>query len=177
MPNTANRNYPYPAGTDAPNGPVQIQALANAVDADGAVWAASPRGFINDTTTGAAVTLSTTSAFASTAAITFAITATRRIRIHTLASFNNSSGVAGRYATRPGYNTGASASIGSFVGVGQAFTNPGSIAGLISAGAEGTALLTAGTYTAYASVQRVSGGAVADTASTFYVAVYDEGAT
>jgi hypothetical protein len=32
MPVTPNKGYPYPALTDSPNGPVQIAALANAVD-------------------------------------------------------------------------------------------------------------------------------------------------
>lgn len=32
MPNTSNLSLPYPAGSDAPNGPAAIAALANAVD-------------------------------------------------------------------------------------------------------------------------------------------------
>lgn len=32
MPVTPNKGYPYPSLTDSPNGPVQIAALANAVD-------------------------------------------------------------------------------------------------------------------------------------------------
>lgn len=34
MPTTADRAYPYPAGTDTPNVPYWSQALAEAVDAD-----------------------------------------------------------------------------------------------------------------------------------------------
>lgn len=34
MPTTANRKYPYPALTDAPDGASQMQALAQSVDAD-----------------------------------------------------------------------------------------------------------------------------------------------
>lgn len=32
MPVTPNKGYPYPSLTDSPNGPVQIAALANAID-------------------------------------------------------------------------------------------------------------------------------------------------
>jgi hypothetical protein len=34
MPNTTNRGYFYPSGTEAPNGPYALQTLADAVDAD-----------------------------------------------------------------------------------------------------------------------------------------------
>lgn len=34
MPSTLNRGYPYPDANDAPNGPLQMQLLAEAVDAD-----------------------------------------------------------------------------------------------------------------------------------------------
>ncbi len=41
MPTTTNANLPYPSLTDAPNGPLQMQALANALDtkvSSGAAW-------------------------------------------------------------------------------------------------------------------------------------------
>lgn len=34
MADTLNRDYPYPGGSEAPNGPYSFQALADAVDAD-----------------------------------------------------------------------------------------------------------------------------------------------
>jgi hypothetical protein len=142
-----------------------------------AIAAAAGQGYIGETTTGAAVTLTTTSAFASTASITFTLTTTRRIRIDTMAVYI--AGTApGHAAFTSGYNSGASAVIGSFIQVGQRSLATTTIAGgngAVSSWSGGTVLLTAGTYTAFISCQRTTGGAT-DTASNFYVLVTDIGA-
>lgn len=137
------------------------------------------QGVINETTTGAAVTLSTTSAFASTASVTFTLTSQRRVRIDVQSIYVMASGASGRFITRAAYNSGASAVIGSAVTPGSGMSAVATVTG--GNGAPGTstfctALLPAGTYTAYASVQRSAGGSATDTAQNFYVLVTDIGA-
>ena len=147
----------------------QLDALVNSINA-------LARGLINETSAGAAVTLSTTgtAAFASSSKITFTLTATRRVRIVVSCRFAPS-GSTGRFNIEPGYNSGGSINLGSATFVGQ----PNSVAATsttqASAQSEATALLTAGTWTAFAGVGRISGGTATDQADTFYIAVYDEG--
>jgi hypothetical protein len=143
-----------------------------------ALVAAMGQGFINDSNAGAAVTLSTTSAFASTTAVTFTLTSQRRVRIvGTIGIQCNTA--PGHYAIRAGYNSGSSAVIGSFTGVGGSgvllTTATAGGNGAVSGTHEGTALLAAGTYTAYISLTRATGGAT-DTTVWPYVAVFDVGA-
>jgi hypothetical protein len=139
-----------------------------------ASWADAVAAALNtplqgETTTGAAVPLSTNAGFASTATVTFTLAVQTRVRIEGDVDYNNSAGVAARYATQAGYNSGASAVIGSFIGVGRARYVIGSIAGALSGWAFGSVLLSPGTYTAYLSVARFSGGNAADTASLFHL--------
>jgi hypothetical protein len=124
-----------------------------------AVAAAAGQGFIGDSAAGAAVTLSTTSAFASTTTVTFTLTSTRRVRI--MGTIGVQANTApGHYSIRAGYNSGSSAVIGSFIGVGGSgfllTTTTAGGNGAVSGMHEGTVLLTAGTYTAYISITRVT---------------------
>lgn len=49
MPTTVNRNYPYPALTDAPNIPLALENLANAIDNDiNTVAASVPQGMASE---------------------------------------------------------------------------------------------------------------------------------
>jgi hypothetical protein len=144
-----------------------------------AVAAAAGQGYVGESTTGAAVTLSTTSAFASTTSVTFTLTATRRIRIDTNAAYIMNTGTSGHCNLRAGYNSGSSPVIGSFTGVGQqavvTTTTTGS-GGAVSGACFGTVLLTAGTYTAYISCTRSVGGGATDSVTAFDVLVTDIGA-
>lgn len=172
---TTPRGYHYPALTDAPNGPVQIQQLATDIDTD--VTKAS-LGSYGETIDGSAVTLSTTSAFAGAATRTFNLTSQRRVRIVTQTRFQLAAGTSARYLLQSAYNAGSSASIGSATTVGTAASQVLSIIGVNGSGTlmqEGTALLAAGTYTAYPSVTRAANGSTTDVATGFYVAVYDAG--
>jgi hypothetical protein len=58
MPSTPNYGFPYPAETDSPDGPTQIQALASAVDTQVATNAA--RSTLVTTLLGTAQTVNTT---------------------------------------------------------------------------------------------------------------------
>lgn len=140
----------------------------------GTAWSPVGAGFyVGEQALVTAVTLATTSAFASSAKVTFALTEQRRVKI---------TGTVGRYSPattgnlriQAGYNSGASATIGSFVGVG-AIVNTTSSGNANGALAVGSALLAAGTYTAYISLSRV-GGSATDTADNFSVLVEDLGA-
>jgi hypothetical protein len=145
----------------------------------GTAWAPVTPGFLyGDSSAGSAVTLSTTSAFASTTSVTFTLPVQRRVRIATsLGLVCNTA--PGHYDVRGGYNSGASPAIGSFIGVGSggvlATTSIAGGNGAVGVSHEGQALLAAGTYTAYISVTRATGGAT-DTTARPYVAVYDAGA-
>lgn len=145
-----------------------------------AIAAAAGQGFIGDSSAGSPVTLSSTSAFASTTTVTFTLTSTRRVRL--VGSIGIQANTApGHYSIRVGYNAGSSAVIGSFVNVGSpGFLMSTSTAGgngAVSGVHEGTVLLTAGTYTAYLSIVRGTGtGGVTDVTLWPYVAVSDIGA-
>jgi hypothetical protein len=148
-------------------------------DPASAAWANAVANAINNfyqgsTTTGAAVTLSTTSAFASSASVTFTLAVQTRVRIDVNAVYNVTAAVYGRYITRAAYNSGAAPVIGSATTIGSpgaaAFTAASGTGGSSAAGF-GDQLLAAGTYTAYASLQRAAGGTATDTAASFYVCV------
>jgi hypothetical protein len=83
-----------------------------------AIAAAAGQGYIGEThDRGCRHADSTTSAFASTASITFTLTTTRRVRI--MGTIGVQANTApGHYSIRAGYNSGSSAVIGSFIGVG-----------------------------------------------------------
>lgn len=135
-------------------------------------------GFLTDAAGAGSVTLSTNSAFASGISATFVLNSTRRVRITVQGRFQQAAATTARFQIRAGYCSGSSAVIGSFVAVGNVFDVCTTIAGVNGMGTgnpEGTALLTAGTYTAFASVTRVTNGSATDTASTFYIAAYDVG--
>lgn len=140
-------------------------------------WADAVAGAINapmlgDTNSGANVTLSTTSAFASTASVTINLAVQTRIRIYVQAIYIMASGTSARYVTRAAYNSGASAVIGSATTPGQGSSVTTTVTtgnGAPADHTEATVLLAAGQYTVYASVQRAFGGSATDTAGNFYV--------
>lgn len=143
----------------------QVVASINAV----------PFGMLAETLTGSTITLSTTSRFAAGAVATFVLSATARVKITTSAQVVPGSATSGRYLFQSGYNTGGTAVVASFVGVGQSLaliaSNTGAGGGATGTPAVGTVLLTAGTYTAYCGVTRSSGGSATDTTNTPYVLV------
>lgn len=140
---------------------------------------ALPTGFINESNNTGTVTLNAIANFAGLAVVTFTLTSQRRVRIEALATYTPAGATAARYRTFAAYNSGASATVGSAIQVGQPADVPVSTTtpNQGSAGAEGSALLAAGTYTAYGVVRRAAGGAATDVATLFYTAVYDEGAS
>lgn len=133
------------------------------------------QGYLGEASSSSAVTLSTTSAFAGLAPVTFTLAVQRRVKISVNVRYNPAGAATARYQTRPGYNTGSSASIGSFSPVGVVSDDTETTVQQGSAFGLGTALLAAGTYTAYASVTRIFGGASGDVANVFYTLVEDCG--
>lgn len=85
-----------------------------------------------------------------------------------------------RFTAQAGYNSGASAVIGSFTGVGRGFDACTAVSGsngAVVAFPAGEAILAAGTqYTAYLSLVRVANGSATDGAAQFYTVVTDMGA-
>lgn len=142
------------------------------------LMAGTAKGMIGETSSASTVTLSTTNAFAGLAVVTFTLATQRRVKISVLARYSPAGATNARYQTQAGYNTGSSAAIGSFVGVGQVHDLVNTIATNASGIGFGTALLAAGTYTAYASVKRITNGSATDTAGNpFYTLVEDIGST
>lgn len=139
-----------------------------------AAWADSVADALNNPFLGEAssvsiLTLSTTSAFAGLATETFTLIQQTRVEIKTVARCKGTSG--GRIQVQSAYNTGSSANIATAVLLGQPFDCGSDANSLWSSGfGIGTALLAAGTYTAYASLKRFAGAAT-DTADDFYVSV------
>lgn len=150
--------------------------VPSAGDQATAAWAASVANAINDmfkgsNTSTTAKTLSSTSAFAGNASVTFTLAVETRVRIYVKAEFTpNTAGVA-TYEVKAGYNSGGSATIGSFNATGIAGNINYASVRTHTCDAEGMPLLAAGTYTAYASVRRVSGGDAGDQATGFQVNV------
>lgn len=146
-----------------------------------AAWAVSVAaqlnagGWIGGNTSASTVTLSTTSAFAGLGSKTFTLTEQRRVRIYVNVEYDPATAVIATYQTIAGYNSGSSAVIGSFTQAGMPFSINYATVRPFNGAVEGTVLLAAGTYTAYASVKRVSGGTATDTAGPFQVDVYDVG--
>lgn len=133
-------------------------------------------GYLGDANSGSSIALSTTSDFAGNGSQTFTLSTTRRVLILTIARYQITS-TAGRMTVQSGYNTGTSPSIGSVVKVGQGSFVTCTVAGINgtqSVPAFGTALLAAGTYTAYPVVTRVN-GSTTDLANTFGTLVLDMG--
>jgi len=136
-----------------------------------------PRGNLGSASSTSNVTFSTTSAFAGLATLTITLAQQRRVKISVQNRFNPVSGVASRMAIQAGYNSGSSAVIGSFVGVGQEADLSLGTSTQASQSAFGGVLLAAGTYTFYASIQRVVGGGATDTSNLHYLVVEDIGAS
>ena len=138
---------------------------------------ATTGNYVGQASSSTSTTLSTTSAFASTAYFTFTLSITTRVRIYFVSQFVMNGGTNGVYVVQAAYNSGSSPSIGSATTVPGVATTCSLAATALRASAtsEGTALLTAGTYTAYGSVQRLSGGGVTDIAGNNYVNVISLG--
>lgn len=110
---------------------------------------------------------------AGTAHATFTLSVQQRVRITAHATITPGTVTGATYRVQSGYNTGSSASIGSVTKVGANWdvpANDGTTRNRSGRGL-GTALLTAGTYTAYAAVQRLSGGDNTDSGVNFYTLV------
>ena len=134
------------------------------------------RGFMSETSAGAAVTLSTTGTapFASSSKITFTLTDTRRVRIVVSCRFAPS-GSTGRYNIEPGYNSGSSINLGSATFVGQPQLRGGYQHHTGVSAIRGDRTADRRHVDSVAGLGRVSGGTATDQADTFYIAVYDEG--
>lgn len=169
-------SFPMPL-PHAPTGFVNQAALDAAFTTPiNDLWTAVSGGYLGDANSGASITLSTTSDFAGNGGQTFTLSSTRRVLILTIARYQIASS-AGRMTVQSGYNSGTSPSIGSVMKVGQGSFVTCTVTGLngtASVPAFGTALLSAGTYTAYPVVTRV-GGSTTDLANTFGTLVLDMG--
>lgn len=136
--------------------------------AEQAIAAAINSPFLGEATSSSTVTLSTTGTFAGLATVTFTLAAQARVRIDVAARYQPAAAANGWYRIRAGYNTGSSAVVGSFVPVGQVYETNLTSTVTGSGSACGTALLAAGTYTAYGAVARIASGSTTDLASMFY---------
>jgi hypothetical protein len=106
--------------------------------------------------------------------VTFTLTAQRRVRICGSATINPASATLGQYYTRPCYNAGATIGTPILASPAVATVNDQSTY-TFSTRSDGTALLAAGTYTAYMAVKRNAGGSASDAISSSHVDVYDVG--
>jgi hypothetical protein len=98
------------------------------------------------------------------------------------AAYRLNTAVGGRMTIMPAYNTGASRVLGSAVQIGVSqpianFTGTSGVNGQSGISNAYSVLLTAGTYTAYAVVQRQSGGNAGDQAFNFVTIVTDMGSS
>lgn len=135
-------------------------------------------GYLGENGSSTDVVLATTAVFAGNAAVTFTLTERRRIKISIVNNFTLASGTNGAYNAQVGYNSGASAVIGSVNLIG--YPAYGGIAATTapspaSANTWAVVALNAGTYTAYAAVQRASGGGTSDAWTSGRVLVEDLG--
>lgn len=128
-------------------------------------------GYVGEMTAVGPVTLNSTSAKAGAAAVSFTLTRATRVEISVSAQLNPATSTEGHYEVEAGYNSGAAASIASFVGVGIPFSIQADSTKFRSGFAFGTASLAAGTYTAYASLVRSNGGDAADAFNNMQVLV------
>lgn len=128
-----------------------------------------PPGFIGESSSASTVTLAGTTAVAGLATYTFTLPVTTRVKITVMCRYRPGA-TAGRLTVRAGSNSGSSAVIGSFAQVGAIFDIGIAASALSSGTALGTQLLTAGQYTAYASVAR-TGGTVGDLVDSWYTLV------
>jgi hypothetical protein len=124
------------------------------------------------TNTGTITLVTTGTAVAGLAVVTFTLSVQTRVLITAQATFVPSGATASRMTLQAGYNSGSSAVIGSFTGVGEPFDvgNDGTTTRR-SARSDGDVLLAAGTYTAYAACTRSAAGSASDTATNFYTRV------
>jgi hypothetical protein len=148
---------------------------------------ALPRGSLGQAVDGTnSRTLATSGqAYAGFAPVTFTTpgavgSGNRTIRIAGQVRFIQTNTTNARFTAQAGYNSGASATIGSFVGVGQdynAATAVSGVNGAVVAFPQGEAVLAAGTqYTAYLSLIRLANGSATDGAAQYYTVVTDMGA-
>jgi hypothetical protein len=132
------------------------------------------------TSSSTSVTLATAATqFAGSATATITVpTGGRRYRCTVLGNFAMLTGTNGRYTMQAGYNSGSTASIGSFTGVGSArpvFATVTGATNSVSNIAIGDVFLTAGTYTFYAAINRTTGGGATDVGGTFQTFLDDVG--
>lgn len=130
--------------------------------------------YVGSNSSATGVTLATAGTLvASSAKVTFTLAVQTRVAIDGSIQFSMAGGTNGVYFSQSGYNSGATATIGSVTRLG--FTGITNIAsttlGLGSVASVGDVLLAAGQYTAYLAVQRNSGGGATDTAVNGYVRV------
>jgi len=116
-----------------------------------------------------------------TCSVTVTLATTRRLRIVTKTLVTQNTTATGRYQLTAAYNSGSSVVVGSVVRLGTSpYPNESFVStvngSLIPMVDEHSVLLTAGTYTFYPAVSRVSGGTGSDSCSFGYTAVYDAGA-
>jgi hypothetical protein len=135
-----------------------------------------PGQLIGQSQTNTPIGLTTTSAFAGAARVVFTLPVARSVRIVVVTQYQATSATRGRFTSAAGYNTGGGAVIGSFAQAGLEdhvmLSASGDLGGVTT---EGVVSLAAGTYTAYASVQRPTGGSTGDQCNRSYTAVYDAG--
>jgi hypothetical protein len=136
-------------------------------------------GTLLATATGAtgsgSLTSTSTNYVVGSSAVTIVLASQRRLRIAVNALIIPGSSTPGTYTVFPAYNSGGynlagAGQVGSWGAQGSTTNNQG-----ITISKEDNILLSAGTYTFYPIIQRLSGGSTTDTANYGYVAVYDAG--
>lgn len=165
----------------APTGFVNQAALDTAftvpINDLAALVAALPQGLLGETGSTSTVTIATTAATGLTASVIFTLATQRRVRIAVGGNVQVATAPAS-YNLRAGYNAGSGVGTPSVVGFGSTFqVSATGTAGINGAFTEGSILLPAGTYTAYATVTRLSGGSATDVGQRNTIAVYDVGAS
>jgi hypothetical protein len=114
-------------------------------------------------------------------AVTFTLSQQRRVRIVGAARMQSGT-VVGNYTARVAYVSGGTATLtgATILGVDGAnqVTTPGTGSGsAMKADAEHSAVIAAGTWTAFVVGRRATGGSATDLAALGYCAVYDAGAS
>lgn len=140
-------------------------------------------GFIGGADSNTAVTLATVGTdVASSATYTFTLAVQRRVEIYAQARYSLGTTTNGIALLQVAYSVGSSANTASMTKLRRAvgIANYTAQTGAVNAPSNSLiadALLSAGTYTAFAAVQRALAGSATDTANGFVVLVKDIGPT
>lgn len=153
-----------------------------------ALQAAMPAGFLADLSSGTSATFVTPAVDYASATVGFTLAAQRRVRIFVKANFTMVGGTSGHYTIAPAWYATASpftvdanrkitggGGYTAIVSVNPVLVSVTGSSGSTGQSMEGTVLLPAGSYGAFAVLQRLGGGGTTDLGGAFYIAVHDMG--